>query len=485
MQSRLANADILPQVKQVALANMRQTRPDELLFVVTVLAVAVAALVFINRVLLGRSIRLTRPTLPTFFLLAYVVLMALPAVVWFYASPADPIRYVYFLAMQSVLVTFPLGMLFANALFADLSTGPRIVRQFHASPLTKSVDDGYASRAWLAMLVAAVAVAAIYLVTSSYVPLIGALTAYGQVAGSIVRSSIFWEGDAMHYAHALTVRLLLPFCLVYAYFMADVYGKRWRILFWCTLAVAAFVSSMTFDRTYPFSVVLFLALAIFFKYQTRLEQRRRGRAARRRPQMMSRLGLAGWMVVMLAASMLVGGLISRVQYNQSLSLEIVRDTAVGFFVDRVLLDASYMAYIYFEEFNSASTFLYGQSLHVLISRFFGVDFYPTISPSFVAELWLNFGWAGVLVGSGLVGFVLQYIQVRFFARKTIPVLSFYVVMLLNGGWIIYGHLLATMVISVYVSGILFIIFLERRRKSSPISPRRLDRRIQYVAAERG
>jgi len=478
MQERLATADIMPLVKEAAMANLRNSRLDEILFLVGVLAAAFMALVLINKTLLGGSMKVARPTLPSFFIMVYVVLMALPAIVWFYAAPSDPIRYTYFLAMQSVLISFPIGMFLANGLFADVSAPLRMTGRFFSSPLRKSVDDRYALRIFLIMLVIAAAVATIYLRTAAYVPLIGALTEYGQVDGSVVRSSIFWEGDAIHYAHALTVRLLLPFCLVYSYLMAGVYRGRWRYLYWLTFAWAAFVSSLTFDRTYPFSVVLFLALVMYFRYQSRQGVLGAASAKRPRRRVMSKTRLAVYLAAMLVLAMFVGGLVSQVQYNRPLSFEIIRDTALGFFIDRVLLDASYMAYIYFEEFNTPDRFLYGQSLHVLISKAFGVEFYPTISPSFVAELWLNFGWPGVLMGSALVGFVLQLIQVKFFDRKTIPTLSFFVILLLNGAWIIYGHLLATMVLSVYVPSILILMLLKRRRKAAARAAERIAPHIQ-------
>lgn len=481
MQDRLATADILALVKEQALINMRRTTFDEVLFLVCTLLTAVVLLIVINKALLSGALKVTWVTIPSFFVAIYVVLMSLPSALWFYASPRDPIRYTYFLSIQSVLVTFPVGMLLANAIFADPDRPFRIVRQFFTAPLERSVDDRYAFRYWLVMFGVSVAVSGYYLLTSSYVPLIGALTSYGEVEASIVRRSVVAEGNLVHYGHALTARLLLPFCLLYSYFMSDLYCGKWRYVFWLTLGVSAFVSSLTFDRMFPFSIVLYLVLAVYSKYQDR--QTPRALALRRRR--ISKIRLAGYVVGLLAVAMLVGGVLSRAQYNRELSLDIIRMTALDFFVDRVLLDASYMAYIYFEEFNDASKLLYGTSIHPAVSWVFGVEFYPTISPSFVAELWVNFGWVGVLIGSALVGFVLQSVQVRVFDKKTAPALSLYLVMLLNGAWIIYGHLLATMVLSVYIPSILMLLQLKRRRKAAALRVRRGVSPIHDIAPNRG
>ena len=467
---RPAIADVLHLVKAQALENLRQTTTEDALFVLSVLTIALTGLVLINTALLGNTLGVKRLTIPSFFVVIYIVLMALPSTVWFYATPQDPIRYTYFLAMQSVLVTFPLGMVFANVLCGDLSAPGRISKRFFSEPLQKSPDDRHALRYWVLMIFGTVTVATVYLMTSSYVPLIGAITSYGVADASTVRRAVVAEGVAIHYGHALTARLFLPFCLLYAFFMAYLYGGRWRLLFWPTLGVAAFVSALTFDRMFPFSVVLFLVLAVYFKYDDLgVRVAAAGRSTHRR---LPKLRMLGYVAALLSISMLVGGIVSLTQFNKPMDLEIIKVESIAFFINRVGLDPSYMAYIYFMEFNDPSKFVYGKSIHVLVSMALGVEFYPTISPSFVAELWVNFGWFGVLFGAALVGFVLQLIQVRVFSRKTVPALSLYIIMLLNGAWIIYGHLLATMVISVYLPSILILMSLKRRRKTTALAASR-------------
>jgi hypothetical protein len=468
---RLATADILFLIKERALENMRHTTAGEVCFLVAVLAVAYIVMLIINRTLLGSALQVKRLTIPAFFMAIYVVLMSLPSIVWFYASPKDPVRYTYFMAMQVPLVAFPLGMFFANALLGGVAYSAAVVTRFVSAPLERTEDDRYAVRYWLLMFGLSVLVAGVYLMTSSYVPLLGAFTSYGEEAPQMVRRAIVAEGVAIHYGHALTARLLLPFCLLYSYFMAYQWGGRWRLLFWPTLGVAAFVSALTFDRMFPFSVVLYLVLAIYFKYEDQAARAEvAGLAPRKR---MSKLKLVGYVGALLAVAMLVGGIVSLTQFNKAMDLEIIWVTSSDFLFNRVLLDPSFMAWIYFEEFNVADKLLMGTGIHVLISRAMGWEFYATISPSFVAELWVNFGWYGVTIGSMLVGFVLQLIQVRVFDRKTVPSLSLFIIMALNGAWVVYGHLLATMVISVYLPSILIVAHLKRRRKAAALAAQRI------------
>jgi len=478
---RPASADVLHLIKARALANLRESSGDDTVFVIGLLAVALIGLLLINEALLGRSLRIKRLTIPSFFVLMYVALMALPAIVWFYAAPSDPIRYTFFAAMQSVLVTFPIGVLFANLLFGGFSSPKRVAR-FFSTPLQASPDDRAGLRYWWLMLLAAIMVTVVYLQTSSYVPLIGALTTYGEVEASLVRRAIVSEGVAIHYGHALTARLFLPFCLIYAYFMAYLYGGRWRLMFWPTLAVAAFVSSLTFDRMFPFSVLLFLVLAMYVKHDDLVVRARAAGKRLRGGGSKARLGV--YVVGLLTVSMLVGGVVSLTQFNRQMNLEIIIVTSTDFLFNRVVLDPSFMAYIYFEEFNDPSKLLYGKALHVLVSRALGVEFYPLISPSFVASLWVNFGWMGVVLGGALIGFVLQLIQILMFDRKSIPALTCYIIMLLNGAWIIYGHILATMVASVYLPCMILLMYLKWRGRAIPHPAVPVPSPPQYVAVHR-
>lgn len=477
---RPATADLLYLVKERAWHNLRHSSLEDLLFVVAVLAFALIALLLINEVLLGRALRVKRLTIPSFFILMYIGLMSLPSIVWFYASPNDPIRYTYFATMQSVLVVFPVGVMFANAMFGRLSNPPQVAR-FFTVPLQKTPDDRYALRYWVLMILASMAVTVVYLMTSSYVPLIGAFTSYGEADASVVRRAIVAEGVTIHYGHALTARLLLPFCLLYAYFMAHLYGGWWRLLFWPALAVAAFVSSLTFDRMFPFSVLLFLVLAVYFKHDDVTVRAAASGDRTRRGLSTARLAL--YVVALLLVGMLVGGIVSLTQFNKPMDLEIIRVTATDFLFNRVVLDPSYMAYLYYVEINEPSKFLHGKALHVLVSRALGVEFYPLISPSFVASLWANFGWSGVLFGSALIGFVLQLVQVVVFDKKTIPALTCYIIMLLNGAWIIYGHLMATMVFSVYAPSILILMHLKRRRQAAARAAARAAKRLERVSSQ--
>ena len=129
--------------------------------------------------------------------------------------------------------------------------------------------------------------------------------------------------------------------------------------------------------------------------------------------------------------------------------------SAGLLVSRIWLDPSYMTFIAFNEYNDATTFLYGKSIRVL--SLFGVEHVHFSSVGFVGDLWANFGPFGVIIGSIIIGFILQFIQLRLFREKGVLVLMVYILLLLNAAWLMYGSVLSTMVVSVYLLSILLLL----------------------------
>lgn len=426
---------------------------DDLFFVVNVLASTVLIFLVLKKFLLGHSLKLSRLTLPSFFIVAYIILMPLPSIIWFYHS-VHRIRYTYFLAVQSVLISFPLGVGLANIFFRHPA---RVITDFLSPSLSKTRHDSYLLPFYTFMLFSSILIIAALALTMDYVPLFGALTGYGKISGKLVRHSIYRVPDSIHYAHALAMRMLLPFCLLYSYFMAYLYKRGWKCTFWITVLFGSFSSLLTFERVYPLSLFVLLALAVYFKNSQQISNIHRPSMSEIFIVSKSRIRFAVLILAIFVLAIFAGAIISRTQYNLPLDLRSLWNALIAFPIRRIWLNPSYMAYIHFEEFNNAPTFLYGRSIRLL--SLFGVKFHHTVSPSFVADLWINFGWFGVIIGTIIIGFILQFIQLWLFRRKSIPTLIIYIMLLLNAVWLIYGHVLSTMVVSVYLLSILFLLFL--------------------------
>ena len=426
---------------------------SDLLFIVSTLGPIILIFLLLKKFLLGHTLKLTRLTLLSFFIIAYIILMSFPSIVWFYSS-THHIRYTYFLAVQSVPLLLLLGGSLANLFFRDSS---RIIKGFLSLSLTKTRRDSYLFSFYILMLFSSILIIAALILNADYVPLFGSLTGYGKMSGELVRQSIYRVPDSIQYAHALALRIFLPFCLLYSYFMASINKRGWKYTFWITFLLMLFSSLLTFERAYPLSLFILLALGVYFKNNQLIPRSQFSAISKMNLVSKSKIRFAIIILAIFALAVFVGAVISRAQYNLPLSLRSIWNTLILFLIRRIWLDPSYMAYIHFEEFNNATTFLLGKSIRLL--SLFGVEFQHTVSPSFVADLWINFGWFGVIIGTIIIGFILQFIQLWLFRKKSISNLIIYIILLLNAVWLIYGHVLSTMVVSVYLLSVLFLLFL--------------------------
>src|SRR2546422_1591214 len=162
--------------------------------------------------------------------------------------------------------------------------------------------------------------------------------------------------------------------------------------------------------------------------------------------------------VMASFAKLVGGFVSRAQYQLDISMSDALKYMSSFFLSRVFLDPSYMTFWALTEYNGSTMFLHGRSIRLLAPL--AGEYQPFSSVGFVGDLWANFGWLGVVIGGVAIGFLLQFIQVNFFKRKTLLATMVYVMLVLNSLWIMYGSILSTMVVSVFLLSGLFALFLQ-------------------------
>lgn len=407
-------------------------------FALSILCCSLFAVLALTKLFGQGSFVWLRPTLPTFIIALYFLLVSFPATVWF-AESRDPIRYTYLAAIHITPPLICLGALAANVLVPkpDLP-----VRAFLFSPLEKSPMDRRLTFLFVTMLIASVVVVSVYIATAEYVPLLASVSSYGDFEGDELRHSIYRLPEPLIYSYALTARFLLPFSLLYAYLMRVAYGGWWGRIFVATVIWTLFVSLLPFERSTPLSVFVFLAMIFRF----------RGASLRARTV----IGI----LLVIAVAALVGGVLSRTQYQEDIEVGSVGDYAFEFVVGRIWLDPSYMSIIAFTRYNDSLGFLGGQSMRVL--SLVGVEYHSFSSVGFTADLWANFGWLGVVAGTSVLGFVLQLIQTRLLIRKDAATLIIYVMLLLNGAWLLYSGILATMVVSVYGLAIVFLLIMRNR-----------------------
>ena len=411
-----------------------------------VVALNLTLIALYRHLFMGNSFHFFRLTIPSFFLTTYCAILLLPAII-FYQYSSDPEKYIWFAAIQIVPILFLLGVTVANGVDEN---GGEIAKRFLTKGSLKSDLDPICTKIYYVFLFIIAGIVFWYIKTAAYVPLIGAITHYGQASADQVRFSIYELPAPLVLAYATAARLLMPFCLMFAFLMAKNYGGSWWIRFGFTFVFALFVSLLSLERQHALALFVLLGLTAYFSQRRRIS-----------PML--------W-VGAIALSGLAGGLVSRAQYNTPIKFAETVSYGLFFLFSRVWIDPAYMTYKVIETFSVEKGLLLGRCIKLLspigACPEHGVGL---TAIGFVADFWINFGWLGVILGPFLYGLSLQLVQLYLFRERTIPSLMFFLLFLLNSVWTIYGNMFSTMVILVFVGGIFTLMLIEKLRRYNPTS----------------
>jgi hypothetical protein len=403
---------------------------------------------------LGECLRFNNLTLPSFFMFVYLAVVPFGAVTMFREMNTS-IRYSYLLAMQSVFVTFPYGVGLANWVS---KSSPQVIRNYMRSQIEVTGMDLKFMSIFKVMLLAAFPILFLYILCAPYVQLIEVIRAYptGIDPGFLRNAGNDDMPRAVQYAFEILRRFMLPLCTLYAYFrMSFAPQSRWRYVLPVLFVSTLLVSALTLDRAPPLGFVVMLILAYVLRHGKGLFS-----------------GLfTGRMIALFVAAMMIGGIISVLQYQSEFSFQLAAANAWYVFSYRILQDAPYMASVAFAKYHDSSTFLYGRAMRILsalpgyqyVESDSAVDS-PAAPAGFVADLWRNFGWPGVIGGTILIGFAYQMIQLKLFSNKSILMTSLNVILLVGCIWIIHGNVLGIMSTSVLFFGVLFSVLYSKSRK---------------------
>jgi hypothetical protein len=398
-------------------------------FALSIAVLNSALILFLREWLLKGSLPFRNITVPSFFLWMYFGLMLLPSTIWF-ACYQTQASLDFFTVVQLVPILFILGIWGANFYF---NSPPTIITRFfesdifHAERINKIFFPLFLIAGGIEILIAAA-----YVLSADVVPLFQILVKDG-VRGDSIRLAVYNSEAVLIFLYAFAVRILVPFTVLYPLYMMNRYGRRWAVTFWVSLLVGLFISLLTLERQSSLSLLCLLILSMFFLQGQRLRVRQ--------------------FVGFLAGIAVLGGLVSLAQYGQTLGAMAVVERAVSYALMRLLLDPSYMTYLIFEDY-ADSDLLWGATIRFLSLA--GVHYEHVTAIGFLADLWINYGWGGVILGPVALGFFLQYVQLRFFTVRSVPAMILYAVIILGAGWLIYSNMLPTMVVAVYAFGLLLM-----------------------------
>lgn len=399
-------------------------------------------------------------TIPSVFIAAYIVMMALPAIPM-YAAMDNPIKTHFLAAVESVLIVFPLGLACAN-LFEKRPAD--VIRLYCTTPLKATAADLRMLPFFRMVLVSAAPILVLFFIYSSQVQLIEVIAAYPtNVDKTVFRFAQNDLPQVIHYAFELLRRMLLPICTMFAFFMSLTSGGRWSVIYWPLFLATFFVASLTLDRAPPsaFFVMMFLAWMV---------SGRKGLFA----------AVVRFRTLRVAAAVgICGGIISVFQYQSDFTWDRVLSNIWYVLSYRIIQDPTFMAAVYsFQNFPAEADMLGGS--HIRLFSLFGQTYvesldsdprFPAAPVTFVGDLWRNWGWEGVILGAFLIGFIYQLLQLKLFREKTPTTATFHVLLLINCIWIIPGNFLGIMTTSIIILSVLIMLlsnsaFSIRRRPAA-------------------
>lgn len=404
-------------------------------------------------VLMQKSVRvfnIKHLTIAGFFYILYLARIYIPSFIVYANHPGD-YRDTFMFAVQTVLITFPLGLLFANFL-AKFKL--QEIKRFFSKPIESTISLHFGVVFWL-LLGCGIGLMLFNIYQMDTIPILymishpGAeheISVFRELGGKLL---LPW--GPLRYLYAWSQGLIFPLLTMIAlgaYLVSERRRLFWGTSFAIALILAIFYASLTTAKA-PVAFVFLLLLIFYYLFKS-------GEVSKKK--------LFGFVVLMLAFPLFV----TMMKYGRG--LEDLWRVWSGIF-RRLFYVPSDVLYYYFEVFPAEVDFLYGRSIsfvslwgqeHFNIANYVYLHIFPTSAIAsghsnacFVGNLYADFGMAGVLVGSFLTGTLVQAIQIFLLRRgKTVLSLAVYAFLIFA-----FYLLTATSVTSTLLTGGVIVVFI--------------------------
>jgi oligosaccharide repeat unit polymerase len=396
----------------------------------------------VMKMVLGQQLSFTRLSIPAFFMGVYFLTMSRPSLTFYRDMKPDAAKS-YLLAIHSVLITFPAGVLLASLFF---DRPKKLVDDYWTQRLEAAESDLSFMPIFYVLLSMSIPCFGMYFFYAEHIPIVDV---WNPTKLTLNKDDLrFAENELpklVHFSYEALRRIILPVCLLFAYLQARVLGGKWWFMVAGVALLSLLAGAMTLDRA-PVVVVIFMVVIASLCVESSFLK-----------------ALSPKALALVALGCVLGGFVSVLQYQRAdeLALKEVFDRAWYVFGYRIMDDAAFMCSLSFENFNDETGFMYGRSLRILSvlpsveyieSRDF-IEPFAVAPVSFVGDLWRNFGWPGVVLGSATFGFIYQAVQLKFFRYgRTVLSLTFLVLMLCGSVWIIWGKAFGIVSTAVLVAG---------------------------------
>lgn len=397
-------------------------------------------------------------TLVGFFYIFYILRIYIPSFIVYFNHPGD-YRDIFMFAVQSVLITFPLGVLLINGL-AKFKT--KEIKRYFQKPVETKTNFHFRIVFWT-LLIFGVAAALFHIFQMKTIPLFYLI----KNPGDWQHAAILREGSlklipsvSLRYLAAWLKTLILPFLSLIGLGMFLISKKReknfWGISFIIALSFTLFYVSLTIAKS-PVVVVFLMLFIFWYLFKS-------GRVSKKLWAIFFILVLAFPIFITLMRYPEDG--IGPIRF-----LEVTKKIFI-----RIFYIPCKVLYPYFEVFPDKIDFLYGRSISLVPlfgQEHFNVPNYVykyshevgllkgtyiesgNANAAFIGNLWADFGKTGVLLGSFLVGMLTQIIQIFLFRRKK-TILSF-----ATFAFLVYGFsgLISTSITTLLLTGGIIIVFI--------------------------
>jgi hypothetical protein len=392
--------------------------------------------------------------------------MSMPSII-FLAINESTLRWTYFAVVQVFPVFVALGVAGAAALTGFPRTdlvnfesrgiskveyarpglvSSRILRKYLDT--VKRKGGNILVWAYLASLVSMIGIGAAYLIVADRVPVFMLFRGQHLTEGG-ARFVAYDAPPLLIFLHALGVRVSVPIGIICSYLLAKSNSNKrvwWRLVFLSNLLLSLAFSLITLERQAPLAVFAFLACTSLFV------------------DGFKRFFLIG--CICGIGSGVFGFVVTWGQYGDAAGFEMTGLNLLRFITMRVVVDPAYMAYAVMNMYDQHDL-LFGANIKVLtpLLELLGYKYEGLTAIGIVPDLWINFGWVGVTVGAGVLGFVLQVYEVKLLQGGG----GFYVVsrvtLTIGAIWLLYSNILPVMITSMYLVFGVILLYLKKRRFS--------------------
>lgn len=388
----------------------------------TPVAIVSCLVLSVSALLVKRScyiFNIRRGTITAFWYITYLAMIFFPAF-GVYSDQEGPYRARYLFAVESVLITVPLGWWLAN-LWSGFRR--REIDQFFEASLEEIVTGRLLLRRWRVCLVICLALTGAYLAEVKAVPLFYLIRNPGEAfQAAILREESFKLLDSpLLYFYQLIRAVLFPVLIL----IALGYYLRFRQRLWLVMLIVAsisglFFASLTLAKA-PVALIFLLIGVFLYLY-------RRGSLSRKTVAIVLVLVFAfPLFIVTFAFSSGSGEIVT----------PLAAMAAIG---SRLFSIPSEAVYYYFEYFPDQVNYLHGRSIDKL-ARIMGKPPFDTANAiglyafnagvesitenaAFIGDLNADFGMWGVVLGGVLAGVVMQAVQILILRRrKTVVTLA--------------------------------------------------------------